>query len=111
MAEALKENTQDQPEEQTNSYLAAEAVEPIEQKNLLEVLFANGNTLITARDSKLNVTDETRRLLALFSDGTYFVSEDHKFDGLVYNFEKTIKRRKMLIHPPQYVSQNELNAI
>ena len=111
MAEALKENTQDQPEEQTNSYLAAEAVEPVEQKNLLEVLFANGNTLLTAHDSKLNVTDETRRLLALFSDGTYFVSEDHKFDGLVYNFEKTIKRRKMLIHPPQYVSQNELNAI
>ena len=94
-----------------NSYLAETEVEQTKKSNLLETLFANNNKLITARGSDLSVTDETRRMLALFSDGSYFVSQDHRFDGLVYNFEKTIKRRKILINQPQYISQNELNAI
>ncbi|MBR2299781.1 MAG: Flp pilus assembly complex ATPase component TadA [Alphaproteobacteria bacterium] len=94
-----------------NSYLAESVVEQTKSTNLLEQLFSNGNKLITAHGGELDVTDETRRMLALFSDGTYFVSQDHRFDGLVYNFEKTIKRRKILINPAEYVSQNEINAI
>lgn len=98
-------------EEQEDSYLAETAVEQTKSTNILESLFANNNKLLTAHGGDITVTDETRRMVALFSDGTYFVSKDHQFDGVVYNFEKTIKRRKILINSPQYVSQNELNAI
>ena len=97
--------------EQSNSYLAESSLDQKQDVNILERLFSGDNKLITAHGSELSITDETRRLLALFSDGTYFVSQDHRFDGLVYNFEKTIKRRKIKINPPQYVSQNEINAI
>ena len=103
------EETKDQSSE--NSYLAEGVVEQNQGPNFFESLFSNNNKLITVHGSDLNITDETRRMLALFSDGTFFVSEDHKFDGLVYNFEKTIKRRKILINPPEYISQNELNAL
>ena len=98
-------------QEQSNSYLAESSLEQVQDVNILERLFANDNQLLTAHGSSLSITEETRRLLALFSDGTYFVSKDHRFDGLVYNFEKTIKRRKIKINEPQYVSQNEINAI
>lgn len=106
-------NQTDETKEQSseNSYLAEGVVEQPQGKNFFENLFSNNNQLITVHASDLNIPDETRRMLALFSDGTFFVSEDHKFDGLVYNFEKTIKRRKILIHPPEYISQNELNAL
>ena len=106
---------EDKEEEKTsqmgNSYLAEDTTQQEQKNNLLEVIFANNNRLITARGSDIPVTDDTRRMLALFSDGTYFVSEDHRFDGSVYNFEKTIKRRKILINQPEYVSQNEINAM
>ncbi len=108
---ASEEEKEEKIEEQNDSYLAESAIEPVKKDNLLDILFANDNKLITARGSDLKITDDTRRMVALFSDGTYFVSEDHKFDGLVYNFEKTIKRRKIMIGQPQYVSQNEINAI
>ncbi len=108
MAEKTKETPQ---QEKKNSYLAESAEDQSQSGNFLESLFANDNKLITARGADLSVTDDTRRMLALFSDGTYFVSQDHRFDGLVYNFEKTIKRRKILINTPQYVSQNEINAL
>jgi len=113
-AEPQKTETQNaetqQTEAQSNSYLAEGTVEQT-QGNPLESLFSNGNRLLTLHDSDLNLTDETRRMLALFSDGTYFVVEEHRFDGLVYNFEKMIKRRKILMNTPEYISQNELNAI
>ncbi len=108
---AKEENTKENPQEEKNSYLAESAIEQPESVNLLDVLFSNNNRLLTARGSDLAVTDETRRMLALFSDGTFYVSEDHRFDGLVYNFEKTMKRRKIMIAEPQYVNQNEINAI
>ena len=112
MADETKQNLEeDAQDEETNSYLAESEAESSQDNNLLEILFANDNRVLTVRGGEINVTDETRRMLALFSDGTFFVSEDHKFDGLVYNFEKTIKRRKIFIQEPQYVSQNELNAI
>ncbi len=106
-----QKETEKEAEEQKHSYLAESSEEQTKSVNFLESIFANGNKLLTAHSGELSVTEETRRLLALFSDGTYFVSQDHRFDGLVYNFEKTIKRRKILINAPQYVSQNEINAI
>lgn len=95
----------------SGSYLADNNPGQSKKKNILEELFKNDNKLITLPDSDLMISDETRRLVALFSDGTYLVSKDHRFDGPVYNFEKIIKKRKIPINQPQYVSQNEISAI
>lgn len=57
------------------------------------------------------INDDTRRLLALFSNGRFLVSETHKFDGRVLSFEVLARKKKLLINKPTYVSQNELNAI
>ncbi len=85
---------------------------PVAKKgNLFDRLFANGNRLITLRGSDIAISNETRRLLALFSDGTYLVSKDNRFDGAVYNFESNVKRRKIPIKPPTYVTLNEISAI
>lgn len=106
---ADKQETKEAEEE--NSYLAESAVEQTQSVNFLENLFSNDNKLITAHGSELNVTDETRHMLALFSDGTYFVSKEHRNNGLVLSFANTMKRRKILINEPQYISQNEIHAI
>ena len=81
------------------------------KKSLFDTLFANGNKLLTVHGSDLSISNETRRLLALFSDGTYLVSKDNRFDGAVYNFEATVKRRKIPIKAPVYVTLNEISAI
>lgn len=109
-SEAAK--TSDEVEKKASSeYLEKSEQASTEKKNILEVLFANGKELLTLPDSDLPISDETRRLVALFSDGTYLVSKEHRFDGLVYNFERIVKRRKIFIRPPEFVSQNELSAI
>lgn len=95
----------------SGSYLAESESEQKSKKNILEELFKDDNKLLTLSNSDILIGDETRRLVALFSDGTYLVSKDHRFDGQVYNFEKTIKKRKILINKPTYVSQNEISAI
>lgn len=95
----------------SGSYLAESSSEQSKKTNILEDLFAGGNKLLTLPNSDITLSDETRRLVALFSDGTYLVSKEHRFDGPVYNFEKTIKKRRMPIKTPQYVSQNEISAI
>ena len=95
----------------SGSYLAESSSEQSKKTNILEDLFANGNKLLTLPNSDITLSDETRRLVALFSDGTYLVSKEHRFDGPVYNFEKTIKKRRIPIKTPQYVSQNEISAI
>lgn len=79
--------------------------------NLFDRLFANDNKLITVSGSDFAISNETRRLLALFSDGTYLVSKDNRFDGAVYNFEANVKRRKIPIKPATYVTLNEIAAI
>ena len=78
----------------------------------LENYFSQGVRLLTLPDSEdFIINDDTRRLLALFSNGLFLVSETHKFDGRVMSFEITARKKKILINKPTYVSQNELNAI
>lgn len=94
-----------------NTNLAVD--ETVEEKpvNILDQLFGHGNRLLTLAGSSLVINDDTRRLLALFSDGTFLVSESHKFDGRVLSFEVLARKKKLSIGKPRYVSQNELNAI
>lgn len=80
-------------------------------QNILEKYFGNGNRLMTLPGSSLVINDDTRRLLALFSDGQYLVAETHKFDGRVLSFEVLARKKKLNLFKPHYVSQNELNAI
>lgn len=74
--------------------------------------YKHGNRLITLpSNSNLVINDDTRRLLALFSDGRFLVSESHKFDGRVLSFEVLARKKKLSIGKPEYVSQNELNSV
>ena len=104
-SQAKKESTTSKFEEEESSSGQGKKV------SLFDQLFANGNKLLTVNGSDLAISNETRRLLALFSDGTYLVSKDNRFDGAVYNFESNVKRRKIAIKPPLYVTLNEIAAI
>lgn len=89
-----------------------EASQQAKKPSLFDRLFSNGNKLITLSGaSDIIISNETRRLLALFSDGTYLVSKDNRFDGAVYNFEANVKRRKIPIKAATYVTLNEIAAI
>lgn len=112
-----------QPASNQSSTEATKAVSGIESNekydqemekpvNKIDVLFQHGNRLLTlSSNANLVINDDTRRLLALFSDGRFLVSETHKFDGRVLSFEVLARKKKLTIGKPEYVSQNELNAI
>ncbi len=113
MAEDAENNAEVKDEVARNTNLAEDAVEEEAKKpaNILEQLFSRGNRLLTLPGSSLVINDDTRRLLALFTDGTFLVSESHKFDGRVLSFEVLARKKKLTIGKPKYVSQNELTAI
>lgn len=98
-------------EKKTGSDIVSDNDEVSRHNNILEVVFANDNQLLTMENGKVVVDGETRRMLALFSDGTYLVDEAHRFDGKVLNFSSIAKRRKFKINPPQYVSGSVISAI
>lgn len=84
-----------------------------EPANRIDNYFLNGNALLTlaGNNSALFLDDDTRRLLALFADGQFIVSENHKFDGRVLSFEVLARKKKLSINKPKYVSINEINTI
>lgn len=82
-----------------------------ESGSVLEKYFSHGNKLLTLSGSDMAVNDDTRRLLALFTDGRFLVVETHRFDGRVLSFEVLARKKKLPIQKPTYVSQNELNSI
>ena len=99
--------------EVAKSDVAVEKTEKVsaEQLSITEKYFSDGNKLLTLPGMSLAINDDTRRLLAFFSDGRFLVSESHKFDGRVLSFEVLVRRKKLPISKPIYVSQNELNVI
>ena len=99
--------------EDAKSDVAVEKTEKVsaEQLSITEKYFSDGNKLLTLPGMSLAINDDTRRLLAFFSDGRFLVSESHKFDGRVLSFEVLVRRKKLPISKPIYVSQNELNVI
>lgn len=113
MAEVTQNQDSKDKKSQTSNFEEEESTPAAttKQPSLFDKLFANGNKLLTVNGSDLAISNETRRLLALFSDGTYLVSKDNRFDGAVYNFEATVKRRKLPIKPATYVTLNEISAI
>ena len=115
--EEEKEQEQDSEEavSQTSEETTGEATtaeDEANKRNLLQLLFAGGNKLLTASNSDtLSIGDDTRRLLALFADGHFLVVESHKFDGRVMSFQVLAKRKGLRLAKPTFISQNELNAI
>ena len=78
----------------------------------IQSYFQHGNRLLTLPSNpNLVINDDTRRLVALFSDGRFLVLDTHKFDGRVLSFEVLARKKKLSIGKPEYVSQNELNAV
>ena len=70
-AAAPKAATQDAPKNAS----------PKKSSEILAELFHAGNECITAPNGIFPVKDDTRELLALFRDGRFLVSAEHKFDG------------------------------
>ena len=90
---------------------AEKGAEGAQSRSIVDTYFSNNNQLLTLPGSSLVINDDTRRLLALFSDGRFLVVETHKFDGRVLSFEVLARKRKLPIAKPTYVSQAEINAI
>lgn len=113
MAEEVKKDEKELEKKTAESNFEEEdsGASQVKKVNLFDQLFANNNKLLTVNGSDFAISNETRRLLALFSDGTYLVSKDNRFDGAVYNFEANVKRRKIPIKAPRYVTLNEIAAI
>ena len=113
MAEEVKKSEKELEKKTAESNFEEEdsGASQVKKVNLFDQLFANNNKLLTVNGSEFAISNETRRLLALFSDGTYLVSKDNRFDGAVYNFEANVKRRKIPIKAPRYVTLNEIAAI
>ena len=113
MAEEVKKDEKELEKKTAESNFEEEdsGAYQVKKVNLFDQLFANNNKLLTINGSEFAISNETRRLLALFSDGTYLVSKDNRFDGAVYNFEANVKRRKIPIKAPRYVTLNEIAAI
>ena len=80
-------------------------------QQFLKDLFSNGNECVTSATGSFAVNDETRTMLALFSNGRLFVTEDHKYDGRVLGFEYLAKKRRLQIGQPEYVTAEVLNEI
>lgn len=79
--------------------------------NFLKELFSNGNECITAPGGSYVISDTTRSMLALFSNGRFFVAENHKYDGPPLLFVTDTRRRRLQIAPPEYVPQVVINNI
>ncbi len=77
----------------------------------LKELFSNGNECITAPGGSYVISDATRSMLALFSNGRYFVAETHKYDGPPLLFVTDTKRRRLQIGQPEYVPLPVINSI
>jgi len=90
---------------------SASASKTEKKVNRIESYFKDDATLVTAPGGAFPVKDDTRRLLALFSDGRFLVSDDKKFDGRVLNFDVLARRKKIKINKAQYVTQAEINNI
>ena len=99
MSEEVLENAQENPFDGMNP------------KDAAAKLFANKNKLESGPSGKFPVGSDTQSLLALFSDGTFLVSNTHKFDGRVLSFQSLVRKKGGVIHRPIYVAMSLLNTI
>lgn len=105
-------NTNTASEQKKNASAApAEKQAPKKSSEILNELFSHGVTCVTAANGSFPVKDDTRALLALFSNGRFLVSAEHKFDGRVLSFEVLARKRRIQVGKPEYVPVNLIKAI
>ena len=80
-------------------------------ESFLRDLFANNNECVTAPNGSFAVKDDTRSLLALFTNGRFFVAEEARFDGKVLGFEYLARKRRFQIGKAEYVPSVVINGI
>ncbi|MBR5129727.1 MAG: Flp pilus assembly complex ATPase component TadA [Alphaproteobacteria bacterium] len=108
MAELDAQNASETPKDESDNAQNT-TTPPVPEKinytsaSFLKELFANGNECITAPGGSYVISDTTRSMLALFSNGRYFVAETHKYDGPPLLFVTDTKRRRLQIGQPEYV--------
>ncbi len=88
-----------------------EVVLDYRSEKFLADLFSKGNECVTTASGSFPIKDDTRTLLALFTNGRFFVSESAKFDGKVLGFEYLARRRRLQIGKPEYVPSIVINDI
>ncbi|MBE6449218.1 MAG: hypothetical protein E7013_00765 [Alphaproteobacteria bacterium] len=74
-------------------------------------LFADGNECITAPTGILAVKEETRLILALFSNGRFLVAEPYKYDARVLSFQVLARKKNLQIGTPEAVSMAVISDI
>ncbi len=55
--------------------------------DVLKELFADGAECITAPTGSFPFKDDSKSLLALFDNGRFLVSSEHRYDGRIMSFE------------------------
>ena len=101
-SKAAGEGTFSAPEDENKDYGT---------QQFLKDLFSNGNECVTGETGSFPVNEETRGMLALCSNGRFFVAEDHKYDGRVLGFEYLAKKRRLQIGKAEYVNAQVLADI
>ena len=109
--EDAREDAQKQASNEQNTPSSANEKVNYSSQNFLKELFADGNECITAPGGSYSISDATRSMLALFSNGRYFVAETHKYDGPPLLFVTDTKRRRLQIGQPEYVPLPVINSI
>lgn len=83
----------------------------LNEEDLAEKLFADENRLLTSDFSDLEMAKGHQDILALFADGTFIVSETHKFDGRVFAFKSLMEKGGYEIHDPIYLGMRLLSSL
>ena len=107
-----EQNTEVAPsEEPTKSAEGSEGSPDYSSVQFLKDLYSNGNECVTMANGTFPVNEETRSMLALFSNGRFFVVDQYRYDGRVLGFEYLAKKRRLQIGNPELISDTVLKDI
>ncbi|MHA1550087.1 MAG: ATPase, T2SS/T4P/T4SS family, partial [Alphaproteobacteria bacterium] len=89
----------------------ADPFKGLDENAIFTRLFSKKNILLSDEGQSLVVSRDTRNLLAYFTDGTFVVSQAHRYDGRVLSFESLVKQRGLPLKKPIYTSLGTLNSL
>ncbi|MDR0367033.1 MAG: Flp pilus assembly complex ATPase component TadA [Rickettsiales bacterium] len=84
--------------------------EGLTNKEIIAKLYQGGG-LESAASGNYPVGADTQSLLALFGDGTFIVSNTHKYDGRVLSFQSLVRKKGGKINRPEYVPMSLLAQV
>ena len=86
-------------------------LENAQNKDIVDYLFSNGNRLLTATGSLMELSKDTQSLIAYFSGGEIIISRTHKYDGRVLAFLDLLKKHGRPMRVPFYSDLGLVSAI